>query len=78
VGAAIGALSGHFARYGIDEDFIKQVRDNVTEGTSALFLLTSGAVMDRVVSAVKGMQFEIISTNLSKEQEAELREAFAE
>ncbi len=78
VGAAIGALSGHFARYGIDEDFIKQVRDKVTEGTSALFLLTSGAVMDRVVSAVKGMQFEIISTNLSKEQEAELREAFAE
>jgi len=54
------------------------VRDNVTEGTSALFLLTSGAVMDRVVSAVKGMQFEIISTNLSKEQEAELRDAFAE
>ena len=77
VGAAIGALAGHFARYGIDEKFIQQVRDKVTPGTSALFLLTSGAVMDRVVPAVRDMQFEIISTNLSSEQEAELREAFA-
>ena len=78
VGAAIGGLAGHFAHYGIDESFIKQVRDKVTPGTSALFLLTSGAVVDRVASAVKGMQFEIISTNLSQEQEAQLREAFGE
>lgn len=77
VGAAMGALLGHFARYGIDEQFINQVREKVTVGTSALFLLTSAGVVDRIVSAVKGMQFEIISTNLSKEQEDELREAFA-
>ncbi|HEY7415191.1 MAG TPA: DUF1269 domain-containing protein [Ktedonobacteraceae bacterium] len=78
VGAAIGALAGHFAQYGIDEKFIKQVREKVTEGTSALFLLTSGAVTDRVISALKSKQFEIIATNLSQEQEVELREAFAE
>ncbi|HEY7419604.1 MAG TPA: DUF1269 domain-containing protein [Ktedonobacteraceae bacterium] len=76
VGAAIGALAGHFAHYGIDEDFINRVRSQITEGTSALFLLTSKAVMDKVAEAVKGMQFEIISTNLSKEQEAELHAAF--
>ncbi|MFL5589313.1 MAG: DUF1269 domain-containing protein [Ktedonobacteraceae bacterium] len=78
VGAAMGALAGHFAHYGIDENFIKQVRDKVTEGTSALFLLTSGAVIDRVAAAVKDIKFEIISTNLSREQEAQLHEAFAE
>ena len=78
VGAAIGAIAGHYAKYGIDENFIKQVRDKVTEGTSALFLLTSGAVIDRVAAAVKDMKFEIISTNLSREQEAQLHEAFAE
>lgn len=78
VGAAIGALAGHFAHYGIDEEFIEQVRNKITEGTSALFLLTSKAVVDKVAEAVKGMQFEIISTNLSKEQEAELRETFGE
>jgi uncharacterized membrane protein len=74
----MGALGGHFARFGIDEGFINQVRSTITPGTSALFLITSGAVMDRIVPSVKDMQFEIISTNLSTEQEAELREAFAE
>src|SRR5438477_8295652 len=78
VGAAIGALAGHFAKYGIDEKFIKQVREKVTEGTSALFLLTSGAVVDRVAEAVKGQKFEIIQTNLSREQEDQLRKDFGE
>ncbi len=78
VGAAMGALSGKFADYGIDDNFIKQTRDKVTEGTSALFLLTSGAVMDKLAPAVKGQKFEIISTNLPKEQEDELRKAFSE
>ena len=78
VGAAMGALAGHFAHYGIDEDFINSVRSKITPGTSALFLLTSGAVLDKVVEAVKGQQFDIIQTNLSKEQEDQLREAFAE
>jgi len=33
IGAAMGALAGHFSDYGIDDDFIKSVRDQVTEGT---------------------------------------------
>jgi uncharacterized membrane protein len=78
VGAAVGALAGHFAQYGIDESFIDQVRAKITPGTSALFLLTSGAVLDKVVAAVKGQQFELIQSNLSKEQEDQLREAFGE
>jgi len=78
IGAAMGALSGKFADYGIDDNFIKQTRDKVTEGTSALFLLTSGAVVDKVAEAMKGQHFEIISTSLAKEQEDQLRAAFAE
>lgn len=76
-GAAIGAVGGSFADYGIDDDFIKGVRSHVTEGTSALFLMTSEAVMDRVVDAMKTFQFEIIATNLSSEQEQKLRAAFS-
>jgi uncharacterized membrane protein len=49
IGATFGALGGAFRDYGIDDDFIKRVRSQVTEGTSALFLMTSEAVMDRVV-----------------------------
>jgi len=76
VGVALGALSGKFADYGIDDNFIKQTREKVTEGTSALFLLTSGAVVDKVVEAFKGQTFEILSTNLPKDKEDELRAAF--
>jgi uncharacterized membrane protein len=78
VGAAMGALTGHFAKYGIDKDFIKQAQDKVTEGTSVVFLLTSDAVSDKAIDAVKnsGLKFETFYTNLSKEQEAQLREDF--
>ena len=78
VGAAMGALIGHFSNYGIDQSFIEQVRAKVTPGTSALFLLSSGAVTDRVAEAVKGQQFEIIQTNLSQEQEDKLRADFGD
>jgi len=76
IGAAMGALAGKFSDYGIDDDFIKSVRDQVTEGTSALFLMTSDAVTDKVVDAMKGLDFELIASNLSHDEEAQLREAF--
>ena len=78
MGAAIGALMGHFSHYGIEQDFIDQVRSKITPGTSALFLLETGAVGSRMAEAVKGQQFEIIQTNLSKEQEDKLRADFGE
>jgi uncharacterized membrane protein len=77
-GAAVGALSGHFANYGIGRDFIEQVRSKVTEGTSALFMLVGQVTTDRVVEAFKSApKFEIIATNLSKDQEEKLKAEFA-
>jgi uncharacterized membrane protein len=79
LGAAVGAMSGSLSDVGIDDDFIKQVREKVTEGTSALFALTSGATaLDKVVDELKQYDFEVISTNLPEEQENQLREAFAQ
>ena len=77
IGAAMGALSGKFSDYGIDDDFIKSVQSQVTEGTSALFLMTSEAVVDKVADALKGQDFQLIASNLSQEQEDQLRAAFA-
>ena len=74
-----GALGGSLNDVGIDDDFIRQVREKVTPGTSALFSLTSGATApDRVIDELKQYDFEIISTNLPEEQERKLREAFAQ
>jgi uncharacterized membrane protein len=78
VGAAFGALGGKMADYGISDDFIKQTREKVTEGTSALFLLTSAAVQDKVLAELKAFEFELISSNLTKEQEEQLMAAFGE
>jgi len=79
IGAGMGGMTGALADVGIDDDFVKQVREKVTEGTSALFALTSGATApDKVVGELKQYDFEIISTNLPEEQEQKLREAFSQ
>jgi uncharacterized membrane protein len=78
IGAATGALFGSLADVGISDSFIKSVRDQVTPGTSALFLLSSDVVIDRVREEFPVREAELISTNLSADQEAKLREAFAE
>ena len=77
-GAAIGAISGSMTHIGINEEFIKSIRSKATEGTSALFLMTSNAVEDKVVEAMKQTKFELIASNLSKEEEDKLRATFAE
>jgi uncharacterized membrane protein len=78
IGAAAGALFGSMANVGISDSFIKDVRERVTPGTSALFLLSSDAVIDRVRDEFSAGDAELIRTNLSDEQEARLREAFAQ
>ena len=77
VGAAFGALGGKMRDYGIDDDFIKSVRDQITEGTSGLFLLTTQTVRDKVAEELKGEKFELIASNLTKEQEEELMDTFS-
>src|SRR5829696_6036481 len=78
VGAAMGALSGSMADVEIDDDVIRQVRQEVTPGTSALFVMSSGAVADKVIDDFKQTGATLVSTNLSTEQENKLREAFAD
>jgi uncharacterized membrane protein len=77
VGALAGALSGQFADYGINDEFIKDVKAKVTEGTSALFLMSENATVDKVLEAFAGEPIELIQSNLSIEQEAKLKEHFA-
>ncbi len=77
VGAAAGALTGAFTDYGINDDFIRQTREKVTRGTSALFLLSDTEAPDRVSEALRPLEPELIATNLSREQEERLRELFS-
>jgi uncharacterized membrane protein len=78
IGAAAGALTGRLTDVGIDDTFIERAREEITPGTSALFVLTSDAVLDRAQGAFAGERAALLFTNLSKEQENTLREAFAD
>jgi uncharacterized membrane protein len=78
IGAGLGALTGSMADVGIDDDFINSAKERVTPGTSALFLLSSDAVIDRVKGTFAGLNPELIASNLSSDQEAKLSEVFTE
>lgn len=77
VGAASGALGGALTDVGIDDDFIASLRSKIQPGTSALFVMTSGAVLDKVQEEFAAENPELIHSNLSREQEEKLREVFA-
>ena len=62
--------------FGIKNNFIKQTRRIVTEGTSALFILTHRPAQDKIVTALQGQSFEIISTNLSQANHETLQKVF--
>lgn len=75
VGAASGAIAGKMRDIGIDDNFIKQVGSSIQPGESALFLLVSEAVADKVIPELKPYKFQLIQTSLSKEDEDKIREA---
>lgn len=76
IGAAAGAAMG-LSRLGLSDEFLQQVRDNITPGTSGLFLLTRDAVTDRIAEAFEGTHADLLVTNLGREEEAALRAAFS-
>jgi len=78
IGAGMGALAGSLGDVGIDDEFIRRARDEITPGTSALFVMTSDAVEDRVREAFAGHKAQLMFTNLSADQEAALRTVFSE
>jgi uncharacterized membrane protein len=79
VGAAAGAAGGALSDVGIDDDLIQRIREQLTPGTSALFLLSSGAVIEKIQDVFAGEERpDLLFTNLSPEHEEALREFFAE
>lgn len=78
IGAAAGALGGKLADVGIDDEFIAEVKEKVTPGTSALFLLTMNEVPERSSQALPGGGAELLHSNLDSGSETRLRDIFGE
>jgi uncharacterized membrane protein len=77
VGAATGALAGSAVDIGADDNFMRQVGEELTPGKAALFVLVVSSTPDKVLPEVTPYGGHIISTSLSPEAEEHLREAVA-
>lgn len=77
-GAGAGAVAGGLIDVGIDDGFIKRIRAEVTPGTSAAFVLSHGAAADAVAEALSDLDVQLLRSNLSAEEEAQLRAMFAD
>jgi uncharacterized membrane protein len=77
-GAAAGAFAGSLADFGVEDDLVKRVRDLVVPGTSALFILSSGAAADTLVAELRGPGVEALRFDLAPEQARRLRDALGE
>ncbi len=77
-GAGFGALSGSLADYGINDDFIKQLGQSLSNNSSALFVLIKRSTADKVIPEIEHFKPKVLKTSLSHEQEEKLKAALAE
>jgi uncharacterized membrane protein len=75
IGAATGALVGGAVDVGADDNFMRQVGEQLTPGKAALFVLVVSSTPEKVLPEVAPFGGHIITTSLSPEAEANLREA---
>ena len=74
-GAASGALGGALTDVGINDQFMKDMGEELQPGTSALFVLVRKSTPDRVLPELRELGGKVFTTSLSKDQEQKLREA---
>jgi uncharacterized membrane protein len=77
-GAAAGAFAGSLADFGVDDDFVKRVRDTVTPGSSALFVISDSESVDRIAATVADRAVDMIRSDLSSGQAQHLRDTLGE
>ena len=77
-GAGLGAISGAMKGVGIDQEQLETIRAQVTEGTSALFLMTEEGDLDRLGERFHGMNSKLIATNLTEAERSLLLETFGD
>jgi uncharacterized membrane protein len=75
--APAGRIGGVFAAAGIDDQFFNRARDRMVPGTSALFLLTRGQDVYRLVDAAAQYRPDVLVVELTADQKRTLEATFA-
>ena len=77
VGAAAGAAGGALTDTGINDDFMRDLSNNLRPGAAALFALFKTAATDKVIPRIAEYGGHLVQTSLSQADEDALREAIA-
>jgi len=75
-GGAIGAVSKATDQLGISKEQLEAIRNEVTEGTSALFLVSEEGSLDRLGERFRGVNMKLMETNLTPAERDLLLETF--
>ena len=76
-GSKASALAKRIKKAGIDTGMLDAVKDDMALGTSALVLLSAQAELGAVANAFEGQAMELMRSDLSVQQEDQLRDAFS-
>jgi uncharacterized membrane protein len=77
LGAAGGAAVGSMLKTGVEKSFVDEVKDKLSPGRSALFLVVKQGSADALIAALEPYKGEVIQTNLEADTEEELRRVLA-
>jgi uncharacterized membrane protein len=75
-GGAIAGMAKASQKLGIPQEKLEGIRDQITPGTSALFLVTEQGDLDRLGERFHGVNMKLIETNLTPAEKSELLETF--
>ena len=73
LGAIGGALVGKLANTGVDQNFVKEVSEELKPGSSAIFFIVRGDDPNPAVAALREYRGKVLQTTLPEEAEKTLR-----
>ncbi len=76
IGAGMGALFGKMGKTGIDKQILEQMGDAIPPGKAGWFLIIDQMTEDKFLAAVEGTNAKLVRSNLTAEQEEQLKHAF--
>ena len=77
VGAASGGAMGALTDVGVDDDFMKQLAEDLQPGSAAVIVLVRESTPDKVLPSIERYGGRVIHSSLSDEADAHLRQALS-
>ena len=75
IGAAAGAATGALTDLGVDDNFMRELGNDLPQGGAALIVLVRSATPDKVIPRIDQYGCKVLQTSLSNESEQRLQEA---